>query len=76
MARPKAVVQATMLAAATTVETADTIAPQASYRVTLNRSVKHDRTWLRPNCARVVVDQATLDMLQEQGAIVSAERID
>jgi hypothetical protein len=76
MSRKKAVVEATMLAAAAMSESTDTVSPQASYRVTLNRAVKHGRTWLRPNCARVVVDQATLDMLQEQGAIVSAEPID
>ena len=70
MAKKKAG-EASLLAAEAMPQTSDT----TSYRVTLNRAVKHGRTWLRPNAARVVVDQATLALLQEQGAVDSFEPI-
>jgi hypothetical protein len=63
----------TLTAASADAGTAET-AP-ARHRITLNRAVKVGPTWLRPNAARIVVDQATLEELQAQGAVDSAEAI-
>jgi hypothetical protein len=77
MVRKKAAAEIGALAVeAMSENAADSTQVPATYEIKLNRAVKHDRTWLRPNFVRIVVDQATLDALQEQGAIVSAERID